>query len=60
MISTIHFEAVLIFVLVIVVVRLFVWVHALFNWFGFGSEYKEPFFNAPEPNRRNQSGTPSA
>ena len=60
MISTILFEAVLIFVLVFVAGLLLARIHALFKRFGLGSVYKKPCFNTTEPNRRNQSATPSA
>lgn len=60
MISTILFEAVLIFVLVVVAALLLARIYALFERFGLGSEYKKPFFDSGEPNRRNQSAAPSA
>ena len=60
MISTILFEAVLIFVLVFVAALLLARIYALFERFGFGSEPKGPFFDSSEPNRRNQSAIPSA
>ena len=60
MISTILFEAVLIFVLVFAAILALAWIYALFERFGFGSESKGTFFDSSEPNRRNQSAAPSA
>ncbi len=60
MISTILFEAVLIFVLVFAAILALAWLYALFERFASGPGYEEPFFDSGEPNRRNQSAAPSA
>ena len=57
---TLPFEVVLVSVLVFVAVLVFARIHALFERPGSRAENDEPLINASEPNRRDQSATPSA
>ncbi len=59
MTSTLPFEVVLIFVLVVAAVLVLARIHTLFERSGSGPEYEEPLINTSEPNRRNQSAAPS-